>query len=56
MLPAATTEPREDVVARLPALPRDDPDRAGKPRSAQLFLRLEQALGGEPAAQPLERD
>ena len=52
--PAAAAQPREHVVARLAALAGDDADRARQQRARQPLLRLEQPLGGELLAQPLE--
>ena len=52
--PAAAAQPGEHVVARLAALAGDDADRARQRRARQPLLRLEQALGVQRAAQPLE--
>ena len=52
--PAAPLQPGEDVVAGLPALTRDHADRPRQQRARQQLLGLEQAVGGEPAPQPLQ--
>ena len=54
--PAAPAQAGEHVVARLSALAGDDPDRARQQRAREPLLRLEQAVGGQPAAQALELD
>ena len=52
--PAAAAQSREHVVARLAALAGDDADRARQRRARKRALVLEQALGRELAAEPLD--
>ena len=52
--PAAAAQPGQHVVARLAALAGDDADRARQRRARQPLLRLDQALGVQRAAQPLD--
>ncbi len=54
--PAAPAQTGEHVVAGLALLAGDDADGARKRRALEALLRLEQAVGGEPAPQPLELD
>ena len=52
--PAAADERGEDVIARLAALARDHPDRAGEQRSFKALLGLEQPLGVQLLAQAVD--
>jgi hypothetical protein len=52
--PAASGERREDVVARLAALAGDHADRAGKHGPLEELLGLEQSLGVQLLAQPVD--
>ena len=54
--PATAAQAGQHVVAGLAALAGDDPDRPRQPRARQRLLGLEQPVGVQAAAQPLERD
>ena len=52
--PATPPQPGEDVVPRLAALARDDPDRVRKQRQLQPLLRRQRPLRVQLPAQPLD--
>ena len=54
--PSRAAGAREDVVTRFAALAGDDADNPRERGTREPLLRLEQTVGGEPAAQTLELD